>query len=152
MRPTGPMPIIRTPNVSNHFPAASNQHGAGVWPSQQPRPQASHTNVDVAYTFEWEIRDSALFLIKFNTKINGKPVTHTDVFADQQSLFVSNLCAQSASNFIHLDEFVGTCPLSRLADARTHFQSRLFHLKQKWATNLEPKKSLWRSCRYGREG
>ena len=32
MRPIGPMPIIRTPNVSNHFPPASNLHGAGVWP------------------------------------------------------------------------------------------------------------------------
>ena len=58
---------------------------AGYWSKR------SHTEFDVqssanwgGYTCEWEIRDSALYLIKFNAKIDGKPVTHADVFPEQE--------------------------------------------------------------------
>ncbi len=54
---------------------------AGYWSKR------SHPKFDIqssanwgGYTCEWEIRDSALYLIKFNAKIDGKPVTHAEVF------------------------------------------------------------------------
>ena len=53
----------------------------GYW-SKESKPKFDFTSTSNwgGYKCEWEIRDSALYLINFSAKMNGKPVTHSDIF------------------------------------------------------------------------
>ena len=58
---------------------------AAYWSKPQyPNFDVESTANRSGYNCAWEIRDSALYLIDFSAKINRKPVTHADVFPDQE--------------------------------------------------------------------